>query len=307
MCLKSFLCLLYFAFFSVCFAANSSLNADRSLNENISAYTADLDAKIGVAVIGENGVDASINADTPFPMLSVMKFPLALYICRICDNKGISLTDSIDVDKSYLHTDTYSPMLKKYPPVNNYRIPISELLEYALKYSDNNAADILIEFAGGTSVIDQFIAGLGYDGIKLKWTENEMHQDINRSFENTSTPMAMACLMRDFDRNYTDGNSLHIKHIMENCETGTDRLVKYLIKEDAVTGHKTGTGFIINNRIQALNDAGYVNMPDGQRYSIAVFVADSGLTSEETSEIIAKISRIVYDHMIKPHPVETHQ
>lgn len=43
----------------------------------------------------------------------------------------------------------------------------------------------------------------------------------------------------------------------------------------------------------AMNDCGYVHLPDGHRYSIAVFIADSGYSLEATSQLIAWISAIM--------------
>lgn len=42
----------------------------------------------------------------------------------------------------------------------------------------------------------------------------------------------------------------------------------------------------------AVNDAGYVHLPDGTRYSIAVFIADSHYDMEHTEDIIADISEM---------------
>ncbi len=82
---------------------------------------------------------------------------------------------------------------------------------------------------------------------------------------------------------------------MENCETGTNRLVKPLLPTNAVIGHKTGTGFTLpDGRLMAVNDVGYVHTPDGHRYTIAVFIGNSGYEVAETEDLIAKISDIVY-------------
>ena len=88
--------------------------------------------------------------------------------------------------------------------------------------------------------------------------------------------------------------------MLEQCHTGLDRLAEPLLTTNVTIGHKTGTGFPTpEGRISAINDCGYVNMPNGMRYSIAVFVADSGYDMAATSAIIADISKIVWKEMIK--------
>ena len=85
---------------------------------------------------------------------------------------------------------------------------------------------------------------------------------------------------------------------METCPTGANRLAKPLAGTDAVFGHKTGTGFTLpGGRLMAINDAGYVHLPDGRSYSIAVFIENSGYDMQQTEEIIARISEIVYNRL----------
>ena len=43
-----------------------------------------------------------------------------------------------------------------------------------------------------------------------------------------------------------------------------------------------------------INDVGFVRLPDGTEYTIAVFVKDSAESAEDTAGIIARISEIVY-------------
>ncbi len=108
----------------------------------------------------------------------------------------------------------------------------------------------------------------------------------------------MASLMDKFDREFNDSISLEIKRLMETCETGVNRLSKPLIKSNAIIGHKTGTGFTLpNGRLMAVNDAGYVHLPNGRGYSIVVFIKNSGYDSETTESMIAEISRIVYSNL----------
>ena len=45
------------------------------------------------------------------------------------------------------------------------------------------------------------------------------------------------------------------------------------------------------------NDAGFVLLPDGRRYYIAVFVSDSYETDAVNAAIIAAVSSLVYEYM----------
>ena len=113
------------------------------------------------------------------------------------------------------------------------------------------------------------------DEILIGASEEDMHRDPYLSYLNRTTPLAMAQL---FDRFYiemrnTSQSYSEISSMLEQCSTGRDRLAAPLLPINATIGHKTGTGFPTpDGRISAVNDCGYVKLPDGTRYSIAVLL-----------------------------------
>ena len=294
--MRSFVLTLLFILTALsCHAGSRAKEIEHSLKE----YIAGKDAKIGVAVVLPDGSLVGVNQHEAFPMMSVVKLPVALAVIKALSDNGMSLSDSIAVSRAELHADTYSPMLKKYSADTSHNIAVGELIDYALRVSDNNACDILMRFAGGPKIIEKYIRQLGIEGIAIEWNEDEMHADMGRCFGNSSTPEAMARLMSKLDHEFKDANPLTIKTIMETCETGADRLAKPLAQSGAIIGHKTGTGPINpqSGRIMAVNDAGYVRFPNGRHYSIAVFISDSSYNTPQTSAMIAEISAIVYDYV----------
>lgn len=271
------------------------------LRDELAKVTEEKDARIGVAVLADCGDWVTINGDEALPMLSVYKFPLALATARYCADNGISFSDSIEIAASQLHTDTYSPMRDRYG-VRNLRLPIAELLAYSMQQSDNNACDILFDLTGGTGYANGYILGLGFDDIHIVSTEDDMHKDTGLCYANSSTATAMARLLRYFDTTlrYSSPEYEYIATLMETCTTGTDRLPHGISgKAGMILGHKTGTGDSnAEGKIIAVNDVGYVHLPNGRRYYIAVFVADSGYDMATTSALIAELSRIVAEKLI---------
>lgn len=83
------------------------------------------------------------------------------------------------------------------------------------------------------------------------------------------------------------------------CSTGTDRLPFPLKGTGAVIGHKTGTGGRNRDgRIVGINDVGFVLLPDGRYYTIAVFVKDMAGDNDEAAHLIAEISAAVYHYVL---------
>lgn len=284
--------IIYLSFISPAFA-----DGNKAIENALHEYIKGKDARIGVAVIINGKDTVSVNGNRDFPMMSVVKFPLALTVAHWINTNGMSLNDTVTFSEKAMKEDTYSPMLKKYGKSRN-TMTIRELLEWSLVESDNNAADILLHRVGGTSGVTSIMRQMGIsDEIVIGASEEDMHRDPYLSYLNRTTPLAMAQLFNRFDaemRN-TSLSYSEIATMLEQCRTGIDRLVVPLLSSDATIGHKTGTGFPTpDGRISAINDCGYVNLPNGERYSIAVFVADSGYDMAETSAIIAEISRIVW-------------
>lgn len=297
--LSAFLCLI-FSHFHI---SGSSAPAFRSgsrwtdLELRLNEIVRSKDARIGVAVIIDGRDTVMVNGSNEFPMLSVYKFPQALAVADYCNNKGMDISDSLRMEAHEIKQNTWSPMREKYG-IKNLKLPISEILDFSLRSSDNNACDILFRLIGGPEKVDSLMKAIGYPAITIASTEDEMHQDPGLCYLNRSTPLEMARL---FDYFYRQGvcnkSQAHreIGDIMISCQTGTDRLPAGLTEGTSVIGHKTGTGDINSQgRIIAINDAGYIFLPEGRGYSISVFIADSSYDMDSTSAIIAEISSIVY-------------
>ncbi len=296
---------LIFLFFAVGCNANrhSVYQNDRrypQIEERLKTYVADKDARIGIAVIIEGKDTISVNGDRDFPMMSVFKFPLSLAVAEWVDANSMSLDDYVAFGPNALIKETYSPMLDKYGMELN-KMSFRELFEWALIESDNNAADLLLKRVGGPALATSLFKGVTGDlDITIGASEEDMHKDQYLCYLNRSTPLAMAELFYRFDTDIRERSQSFsdIAVMLEQCRTGADRLASPLRGANAVIGHKTGTGFQTpEGRISAINDCGYVHLPNGTRYSIAVFIADSAYDMSETSGMIADISKIVFDSL----------
>lgn len=276
----------------------NSMNNYGPLTIDLETFIEDKDALIGICVIIDDKDTVAINGHTPFPMLSVYKFPIALALGEYYRHNNLSFDCPYEVLPSDILPDTYSPMRDHYGAQDTLYIPTVELLAYSLQQSDNNASDIILKQLRGVEYVNDYLERNGVSKIHVNSTEEEMYRNNYLCYENSATPIAMASLFNRFDNEFNDSVSIVIKRLIENCETGNDRLPAPLESTGAVIGHKTGTGFILpNGRLMALNDCGYVHLPNGHKYSIAVFIKDSGYDVTTTSTIIAGISDIVYNYL----------
>lgn len=269
-----------------------------SLQKELSEYVKDRDANIGIAVIVDRKDTIEVNGNRPFPMLSVYKFPIAVAVGDYLRVSNEILPDSILITREDLKPDTYSPMREKYEGQDTIQMSLYDIMAYALQQSDNNASDILLKLMGGAEKVMQSMKRLGIEDVNVVSTEAEMYENPDLCYANSSTPIVMAKLLDSFDHEFDDQYTRKVKQLMETCSTGANRLAKPLSGTDAIIGHKTGTGFTLpDGRLMAINDVGYVHLPDGRSYSIAVFIENSGYDMQQTEEIIAKISEIVYNNI----------
>jgi beta-lactamase class A len=76
--------------------------------------------------------------------------------------------------------------------------------------------------------------------------------------------------------------------VMSRTRTGGGRL-RGLLPKGTPVAHKTGTlGGVAN-------DVGFVTLPDGRRFAIAVYTKSSTTSEEDRSRAVAEVSRSLYD------------
>ena len=81
-----------------------------SLERDIHTLMRDKKALAGVALLTEDGLCAGVHMDAPFPLLSVIKFPLAVAVLEKMQHEQATLTTMIPVRAEQLHTGTHSPL-----------------------------------------------------------------------------------------------------------------------------------------------------------------------------------------------------
>ena len=274
--------------------------AEKPLEAEIREIADAADAQVGVALIIDGKDTLAVDGGGRYPLMSVMKFHQSVALLRYMDICGTGLDHELEIDKRDLLPDTWSPLRDEFP--EGTVLTVAELLRYTLQMSDNNACDILFDRFLDPHATDSTLRSLGLDGFAIDATEDEMHRDPDRCFDNWTTPLSAAALMDRLAAGtlpVADAESL--KEILLGCRTGEGRLPSPLKGTSARIGHKTGTSDMDENgRWTAVNDVGFVQLPDGRRYSIAVMVKDSGLGFEATEKIIADISAAVYEALRRP-------
>ena len=286
-------CMALAILFSACNTANRT--PKQKIEQQIDSLLKDKKATVGVAVLANDETVAVYNNQIHFPLLSVFKFHVGLAVLDKMDKGHIALDSLIEVKSSQLKSNTYSPLRDKFPD-QDITISLGELLKYTISKSDNNTCDILIEYVGGIDQVNEYVKSLGIKDCNLAATETLMHTSGD-AYLNWSTPEEVVRLLNIADKQPLFGTQYKdfLQAIMQETSTGKDKL-KGQLPADVIVGHKTGSSDRTPEGIKiADNDAGFVILPNGQKYYIAVFVMESQETDTDNAAIIASISKIVYD------------
>ena len=271
---------------------------EETLQAKISRIVTPMRAEVGVSILGiEEKKALGVNGESKFPMQSVFKFPLALAVLSEVDKGRFALDQEIDIRKSDLLPNTWSPIREKYPD-GNIKMSLAEILKYTVAQSDNNGCDILLKLIGGPAVVNDYIHGLGIKDFSVQFNEQEMHKNWNVQFSNWATPVAIVELLKIFyeEKILSRKSFDFLWGVMTETKTGQNR-IKGQLPQGTEVAHKTGTSDTNKEGITAsVNDVGIITLPDGKHVAIAVFITNSREDVATNEKIISDISRTVWDN-----------
>ncbi len=269
------------------------------LRNNISKIISEKQAVVGVSIIGNHGKDTlSLNGDKHCPMQSVFKMHIALTVLSEVDKGRFKLDQQVEVKKTELLPDTWSPLRDENP--NGGSFTIEKLIQYAVSKSDNVACDVLIRLLGKPQMVEEYFKKNDINDIAIQYNEEEMQLKWENMFQNWTTPKAASNTLEKF---YNPNNKIlsntsydFFWKSMKETSTGGYRL-RGLLPQETIVAHKTGTsGTNEEGLTAAINDIGIIFLPNGEYFIISVFVTDSKENEETNEKIIAEIAKATYDY-----------
>lgn len=291
MILKNKILILLFAF--VCLTSSAKTRENLRLKNKLQKIILNKKAKVGISIIGTQNDYVAINDDLLYPMLSTVKFPVALTVLNQTEKGQLSFEQKIFIKKEELLEDTYSPFRDENPN-GNISITLEEAMRWMISYSDNNLTDVLLNLIGGTEAVQTFI---NKEDFIINNNENDMHKDWDSQFVNQIKPKYATSLLKEFTAGkiLNKTNTKWLYQAMLNNKTGLKRL-KGKLPTDIQVAHRTGTSFTNSEGMTgAINDLGIIELPNREKIYIAVFIHNTFESFEDSEEIIADISRATYD------------
>jgi len=298
-----------------------------SLKKQIEQTIPHARGEVGVAIKHlESGTEILVNADKKYPMASTYKLPTLIELFYQQAAGKLSLEDRIEIMPADIHIGSGSMVAILDPPC--CAINIRNLINYAMRISDNSAADILLNLVGADNVT-QRMKTLGADSIRVDRSTLEMILDqsgldyskygalparevrkmldaidartaaradeqFNKNDKDTAKPSEMNGLLEKLYRGeiVDRAASDQIIEIMKECQTGTAR-IRGLLPPETDVAHKSGS---ISGSI---NDTGIVFLPyNAGHLAVTVLMRNTRGTTAARERVIAEVTRYAYDYFV---------
>ncbi|ODR98032.1 class A beta-lactamase [Methyloceanibacter methanicus] len=210
-----------------------------ALTRRFSEIETAVGGRLGVAVSDPGtGLAAELHGDERFPMCSTFKLLAVAAVLNRVDKGEETLSREVPVPKSAILS--YAPVTEKHA---GGVLSLSDLCAAAMVWSDNTAANLVLETVGGPEAATAYVRSLGDDVTRMDRMEPALNDVGPGEVRDTTTPNAM---LGNLDKLFV-GDALSplsrdlLTEWFVGCKTGTARL-RAGLPETWRVGDRTGTG-----------------------------------------------------------------
>ncbi|MEM5367376.1 class A beta-lactamase [Paraburkholderia azotifigens] len=267
----------------------SSVALNLAAHERFGQLEASSGGRLGVAAVRtSDGAYVSYRESERFPICSTFKLLAVGALLK----RSAAERDLLDTRVRYGPADLVanSPVTKQHAGEG---MSVGELCAAALQYSDNTAANLLLNVIGGTEVLNEFARSIGDTWFDLARREPDLNASVPGDMRDTTAPRAM---MQDAQKLLLSDDVLEapqrerLKAWMLGNTTGAGRIRAAVRSTGWPVADKTGSG-----DYGTANDVGVVYSP-ATAYVLAIYF--TGVTPKETppqDAIVDEAARIVFD------------
>lgn len=260
-------------------APAAGLSAVRT-NQAFSQLEARFHAKLGVYVLDTGtGRAVTYQAATRFAYCSTFK-ALATGILLL---RGVPLNRVITYRASDLVE--YSPITSQHVSTG---MTVEAVMEAALEYSDNTAANLLLDQLGGPAKFQEALRGIGDMTTNSDRNEPSLNDATPGDIRDTSTAQALGTDLREFVVGHllsTSSRELLTDWLLHNTTGGP--YIRAGVPVGWKVGDKTGNGYWGTR-----NDIAIAWPPHGAPYVIAILSSRGSINASSDDALIADATRI---------------
>ncbi len=242
--------------------------------------------RLGVAALDTgSGKRIDYRSNERFPMCSTFKMlAVAAVLTRVDDGRD-HLTRSVRYGEADLLD--YAPITRQH--VQEGGMTLSALCEAAVEYSDNTAANLLLQALGGPSAVTRYARSINDDVTRLDRNEPTLNTALPGDLRDTTNPTAMlrdmqTILLRDV---LSAESRLRLTNWLIANTTGAAALRAGLPATWRV-GDKTGSG-----ARGATNDIAIIWPPARNPILVASYLTETGAPRAECSAALRDVGKVV--------------
>lgn len=260
--------------------------APRGASQSFTEIEARVGGRVGVFALDTGtGRQLAHRPDERFAMCSTFKWVLAAAVLAAADGAERSLDERVAYGEASLLE--YAPVTRAH--VAEGSLSVDALARAAVTLSDNTAANLLLARIGGPGALTRFVRSRGDAVTRFDREEPALNTNLPGDPRDTTTPRAMALLMRDVL--CADALSPPARERLVGwlraCETGKSRL-RAGLPTNWVVGDKTGSG-----ERGAVNDVAVAWPPGRAPILVASYLSESTATADALNAAHADIGRRV--------------
>jgi beta-lactamase class A len=166
---------------------------------------------------------------------------------------------------------------------------VAELCEATMTLSDNPAANLLLDSAGGPAALTAYLRTLGDTVTRLDRMEPGLNQATPGDPRDTTTPLAMLEAMHKIVLGdvLSATSREQITRWLLGCKTG-DRKLRALLPADWRVGDKTGAGAYGSN-----NDIGLLWPPGRAPVLVTAYLTQTRADGDTRDRALAQVGMLV--------------
>lgn len=260
----------------------------RAFAKGVAELEARHGGRLGVAALDlGDGRSLSHRGGERFAMCSTFKFLLAAAVAARVDAGDERWDRRIPYGEKDLIP--WAPVTGREENLGEGSMSVAGLCEAAMIWSDNPAANLLLETIGGPDGLTRHLRAIGDEITRLDRTEPDLNTNLPGDKRDTSTPGAMVRTMEKllFGKRLSAASEEKLIGWLVANRTG-DKRIRAAMDPAWRTGDKTGTG---GNG--AANDIAVVWPPGRKPFLVAVFYDAPEPTAEERDAVIAAAGGLV--------------
>ncbi|WP_428481695.1 class A beta-lactamase [Pyruvatibacter mobilis] len=261
------------------------------LDTDLAALEARHGGRLGVAILDPaTGAAIGHRADERFLLMSTFKALAAAFVLTRVEDGDERL------DRRITHSEAdlipWSPVTKHYTGAPG--MTVAALCDAAVTWSDNTAANLLLESVGGPASLTAYLRGLGDDMTRLDRIEPALNlHNGPDDIRDTTTPAAMAATLRTllFTDALAPASRDQLTAWLITSKTGGTRL-RAGVPDTWLVGDKTGT-----NTEGAAADIGVIWPLGHGPLIIAAYCDMPSITGDARNAVFAEVAKLAVQHL----------